>query len=147
MKKLCYHGIMRVKEREDQVVKNVAAMKANRRRFQTRLQEAKRYRTKIDKRFDKLGQFFEVEEERFAVLDAIEDFESGVRQQLENIENEIDKLDAGVEALQGTKSSKLKTAFIDYMLDDTSISLKNLAMACYEYDRIMESVKEIEKTT
>ena len=84
---------MTTKEREEQVLRNVTAMKANKRRFQTRLQEARRYREKIAKRFEKLGQFFEIEEERFAVLDAIEDFESGVRQQLEYITAEVKKLD------------------------------------------------------
>lgn len=138
---------MTTKEREGQLMRNVAAMKASKRRFQTRLQEARRYRDKIAKRFDELSQVYEIEEERFAVLDAIEDFESGVRSQLEHISAEIDKLDHGLAALQAAKGSKLKTAFIDYIIEDTNLSLKSIAMTCYEYDRIIESVKEIEKTT
>jgi len=138
---------MTTKEREKLVAKNVTAMRANKRRFQTRLQEAKRYREKIADRFAVLSKFFEVEEERFAVLDAIEDFESGVRQQLVHIDSEIQKLEKGLEALNETKQGKLRNAFLEFIIDDTTLSLKNIALACYEYDRIMESVKEIEKTT
>jgi uncharacterized protein YukE len=138
---------MTTKEREKLVAKNVTAMRANKRRFQTRLQEAKRYREKIADRFAILSKFFEVEEERFAVLDAIEDFESGVRQQLTHIDGEIQKLEKGLKALNETKQGKLRTAFLEFIIDDTTLSLKNIALACYEYDRIMESVKEIEKTT
>ena len=140
-------GIMTTTEREGQLMRNVAAMKASKRRFQTRLQEARRYRDKIAKRFEELSKVYEIEEERFAVLDAIEDFESGVRSQLENVTAEIDKLDKGLEALQAAKDSALKTAFSKYIIEDTNLSLKSIAMTCYEYDRIIESVKEIEKTT
>tara|TARA_B100000745_G_scaffold285608_1_gene220946 strand:- start:497 stop:913 length:417 start_codon:yes stop_codon:yes gene_type:complete len=138
---------MTANERMEMILKNHTALKAGRLRFATRLKEAKRYRGKIADRFDALSMQYEVSEERFAVLDAIEDFESGVRQQIAHIERELAKIEKGIDSLAQQKSGKLKKAFEEYVIADTNQTLTHISMTCYEYDLIMDSVKEIERTT
>lgn len=138
---------MTTKQRTEMIAKNHRALKAGRVRFATRLKEAKRYRAKIADRFDAISSLYEVSEERFAVLDAIEDFESGVRQQLLYIDQMLIKLEKGMESLEQVKGGSTKKAFEEYIVEDTNQALTHISMTCYEYDLIIDSVKEIERTT
>jgi gamma-glutamylcyclotransferase (GGCT)/AIG2-like uncharacterized protein YtfP len=138
---------MTAKQRTVMIAKNHVALQAGRVRFAARLKEAKRYRGKIADRFDAISSLYEVSEERFAVLDAIEDFEAGVRQQLLQIDRMLIKLEKGLESLKLVKAGALKKAFEEYIIEDTNQTLTHIAMTCYEYDLIIDSVKEIERTT
>lgn len=138
---------MTAQDRTRTIAKHHKALLAGRLRFATRLKEVKRYRGKIGQRFEKISALYDVEEERFAVIDAIEDFESGLRHQIAFVDRELARLQKGLASLALTKGGVMKKSFEEYIIDDLTQTLTHITMTCYEYDLIMDSVREIERTT
>jgi predicted nuclease with TOPRIM domain len=87
----------------------------------------------------------ESEEERELFIDAVESFQSTAQMMSDyvtELETEIRRVKEAMQGLEMADISDMKKAFEDFVLTDTSFSVKNVGMALYDYDQILESMKK-----
>jgi len=63
----------------------------------------------------------------------------------EHLNVEIEKMERGAVALKDAPSGEVTSAFRDYILTDTAISLKNITLARYDYDSAISSLRDFER--
>jgi prefoldin subunit 5 len=60
-----------------------------------------------------------------------------------HLETEIDKMRRGVEMLEALRGKQGRRAFEAYVVEDTEISLQDLAQARNYYDQVIETVRRL----
>ena len=118
------------------------ALNKDRSFFQIRLQEVKRIKKRSQIILEDSVDEVVVNDLLDSILGIIEDLNTYIK----HLDEEILKVERGLTTLKYYPVDELSEAFVDYILEDTRLSIKNTAITRYDYDQLIFSLREIEKS-
>ena len=123
------------------IEENLQRLKNDREQIVLRVTEMKRLKEKIQKQ----SQTAETSEERDLFVEAIDSARSTTQlgeRYLSEIDVEIERIKAALSSLHESDIDTLREAFADFVLTDTSFSVKNVGMMLYDFDELIKSMVE-----
>lgn len=135
---------VRTKAADDLVVitDNVTLMRRERSRLEVRHIAIQRALSSVERQLD---DTISVEEEQ--QLGDLADNLASISQDLElyrsHLEVELDKVKRGVATLEAMRGKPGRKALAEYILEDTTLSVKNLGQVRGYYDQVVETIRQL----
>ncbi len=77
------------------------------------------------------------------IIDNLCNISSDLETYRNHLETELDKVKRGLATLETLKGKPGKRAFAAYVMEDTELSVKNLAQVRSYYDQVIETIKQL----
>jgi hypothetical protein len=120
---------------ENAIARNLRRMQIERNRLHFRMQRAQTISKQLKHDFEAQVHMTSTSQER--LLDQYEAFIADLEVYIDHYDYEIAKVGRGLDEASALKNSPAKTAFMKFILDDTTRTITNIRIANTEYKEIL----------
>lgn len=139
----------RIKTSQDElqkIVRNVAQMRREKNYLEVRQLAITRTLRKVERQLT-LSEDSEEEQSLQDIVDNLCAIGSDLETHRSHLEVELDKVSRGVETLTALRGKPGKRAFAAYIIEDTELSVRDLAQVRSYYDQVIETLKKLKDET
>lgn len=130
---------------ESRLLENQRSLKRYIIQLQNRRNEICRIATELDQSIDGFGEVEGFQKEWFDSSSLVAGTLEDIDDYITHAKEEHEKIAAGIKDYSALPESDAKTAFLNFMLADTDISMKNVGKVCEHYSRLVQSIRRIRK--
>lgn len=126
----------------ERISANLVKMRRERGRLEIRQVAILRTMKRMENRLALADDFDEIQNLQ-DIIDNLCNISSDLETYRNHLETELDKVKRGLATLENLKGKSGKRAFAAYVVEDTELSVKNLAQVRSYYDQVIETIRQL----